>query len=153
MHALVVTDTVEPVVLTEMPGPAAAGTAARARGSAAAAMVRPERRTIDELRMWTALRRHGWRYIPSAAEGRERPCCLRVSQGAPGPRRTPDAAVQVTPRHPTAGARAVGSAPRARGHRPAPVVTARSAEKPPQVPSGSIARMRTRWVTPLSRPT
>ncbi len=33
-----------------------------------------------------------------------------------------------------------------------PVVTERSGEKPPQVPSGSIARIRTRWPTPASRP-
>ncbi|GHD06930.1 hypothetical protein GCM10010313_25520 [Streptomyces violarus] len=83
VHALVVTDTVEPVVLTEMPGPAAAGTAARARGRAAAATVRPVRRTGDELRMWTALRRHGWRYIPSAAEGRETPVLPQGSAKAP----------------------------------------------------------------------
>ncbi|GAA1006339.1 hypothetical protein GCM10009564_13330 [Streptomyces thermogriseus] len=33
-----------------------------------------------------------------------------------------------------------------------PVVTVRSGENAPQVPSGSIARIRTRWVTPASRP-
>ncbi|GAA2474217.1 hypothetical protein GCM10010276_06730 [Streptomyces longisporus] len=46
-HALVVTETVDPLVLTEIPVPcAAAGTAARASGSAAAAAaVRAERTT------------------------------------------------------------------------------------------------------------
>ncbi|GGT82240.1 hypothetical protein GCM10010256_47720 [Streptomyces coeruleorubidus] len=84
VHVLVVTDTVEPVVLTEMPGPAEAGTEARARGSAAAAAtVRPERRTGDELRMWTALRRHGWRYIPCAAEDRGTPVLPQGSAKAP----------------------------------------------------------------------
>ncbi|GAA0909435.1 hypothetical protein GCM10009549_17750 [Streptomyces thermoalcalitolerans] len=33
-----------------------------------------------------------------------------------------------------------------------PFVTVRSGENAPQVPSGSIARIRTRWVTPASRP-
>ncbi|ODA75161.1 hypothetical protein APS67_000322 [Streptomyces sp. AVP053U2] len=33
-----------------------------------------------------------------------------------------------------------------------PVVVVRSAENPPQVPSGSPARIRTRWLTPASRP-
>lgn len=33
-----------------------------------------------------------------------------------------------------------------------PVVTVRSAENPPQVPSGSLARIRTRYDTPGSRP-
>jgi hypothetical protein len=45
-HAVVVTETVDPEVLTEMPGAAAAGPAVRASGSAAtAATVRPERRS------------------------------------------------------------------------------------------------------------
>ncbi|GAA3772171.1 hypothetical protein GCM10022403_004320 [Streptomyces coacervatus] len=44
-HALVVTETVDPLVLTEIPDAAAAGTAARASGNAAAAAaVRAERR-------------------------------------------------------------------------------------------------------------
>ncbi|GAA4309891.1 hypothetical protein GCM10023086_29460 [Streptomyces venetus] len=149
VQELVVTDTVEPVVLTEMPGPAAAGTAARARGSAAAATVRPERRTGEVLRMLTALRRHGRRYIPCAAEGRERPCCLAVSQGAPGPGRTPGAPVQVTG---SFGRPMRGGPLRPGCHLRAPVVTVRSAEKPPHVPSGSIARIRTRRVTPETCP-
>ncbi|GAA4005123.1 hypothetical protein GCM10022232_50770 [Streptomyces plumbiresistens] len=45
VQALVVTETVEPVVLTEIPETAAAGVAVRASGSAAAATVRPERRS------------------------------------------------------------------------------------------------------------
>ncbi|GGU65921.1 hypothetical protein GCM10010259_65300 [Streptomyces daghestanicus] len=44
-QAAVVTETVDPVVLTEIPGPAAAGPAVRARGSAAAATIGPERRS------------------------------------------------------------------------------------------------------------
>jgi hypothetical protein len=52
VHALVVTETVDPVVLTEIPETATAGPAARVNGSAeAAATVRPERRKSDELRM------------------------------------------------------------------------------------------------------
>ncbi len=34
-----------------------------------------------------------------------------------------------------------------------PVVTVRSVEKAPHVPSGSFARIRTRWVSPASLPT
>jgi hypothetical protein len=33
-----------------------------------------------------------------------------------------------------------------------PVVTVRSAENPPHVPSGNRALSRTRWLTPASRP-
>jgi hypothetical protein len=52
VQALVVTETVDPVVLTEIPETAAAGPAARVKGRAeAAATVRPERRKSDELRM------------------------------------------------------------------------------------------------------
>ncbi|GHH14054.1 hypothetical protein GCM10018780_54260 [Streptomyces lanatus] len=52
VQVLVVTETVDPVVLTEIPDTAAAGPAATKRGSEAAATVRPERRKSDELRMW-----------------------------------------------------------------------------------------------------
>jgi hypothetical protein len=46
VHALVVTETVDPLVLTEMPGPADACPAIRVSGSAAAAAaVRPVRRS------------------------------------------------------------------------------------------------------------
>ncbi|GGX54937.1 hypothetical protein GCM10010321_85230 [Streptomyces chartreusis] len=52
VHELVVTETVDPVVLTEIPETAWACAAATNRGSAeAAATVRPERRKSDELRM------------------------------------------------------------------------------------------------------
>ncbi|GHB39667.1 hypothetical protein GCM10010377_33110 [Streptomyces viridiviolaceus] len=61
-QAVVMTDTVDPLVLTEIPGPAETDPAAGARGSAtAAATVRPERRSGDGMRMGTALRRHGRR--------------------------------------------------------------------------------------------
>ncbi|MGC0373303.1 phage tail tape-measure protein [Streptomyces sp. SAI-229] len=142
VHELVLTETVDPVVLTEIP--AAAAGPAGVSASTAAAATGPERSSGFEVRMWTAFRRHGRRYIPCAAEVGERPCCHEASQRAPGPARTPAASGQVTASsgRPTPGP----------DQRPAPVVTVRSAEKPPQVPSGSIARIRTRWVTPASRP-
>lgn len=71
----------------------------------------------------------------------------RASQCAPDAPRTPAAAGQVT-RH-----RAVRHGGVGRGQFRVPVVTVRSAEKAPQVPSGSIGRIRTRWVTPASVPT
>lgn len=53
LHALVVTETVDPVVLTEIPETAAAEPAATGRKRAeAAATVRPERRNSGDLRIW-----------------------------------------------------------------------------------------------------
>ncbi|GAA1420027.1 hypothetical protein GCM10009601_17780 [Streptomyces thermospinosisporus] len=69
VHAVVVTDTVDPEVLTEMPAAAAGGARERASAAAAAA-VGPVRIRGFAKRMSTAFRRHGWRYIPCAAEDR-----------------------------------------------------------------------------------
>ncbi|GAA3244700.1 hypothetical protein GCM10020256_70680 [Streptomyces thermocoprophilus] len=143
VQALVTTDTVEPVVLTEMPEPrAAAGPAAvsASGNAAAAATVRPVRRRRAELRMGcppaARLAVH-----PLRRRGRERPCCLKRSQCAARPIRTRSAPGQVT--------RSTGR-PRPAAHRP--VVTARCGVHPPQVPSGSRARSRTRWLSPAFRP-
>ncbi|GAA4979156.1 hypothetical protein GCM10023257_16180 [Streptomyces hyderabadensis] len=97
------------------------------------------------MRMWTALRRHGRRYIPCAA-GIGNARAPAGSQQGPGRTRMRRATGQVTRSPGRAGG---GRAP---GQRPVPVVTFRSVEKPPQVPSASLARIRTRWVTPASRP-
>ncbi|GAA2595155.1 hypothetical protein GCM10010424_50670 [Streptomyces lienomycini] len=134
------------MVLTEIPGPARAGPADSATGSAAAtATVAPKRRSGDEMRMWTALRRHGRRYIPCAAGiGNARAPSGSQQGGDPARMRSATGQVTRSPSRVAAG--------RAARQRPAPRVTFRSAEKPPQVPSASLARIRTRCVTPASRP-
>lgn len=150
-QAVVVTDTVVPVVLTEIPGPAGAGAAARATGSTvAAARVAPERRSGDEMRMWTALRRHGRRYIPCAAGVGNARAPSGSQQGADRARmRSATAQVTASP----SGASPSGTSPSRAARQPsAPNVTFRSAERPPQVPSASRARIRTRCTTPASRP-
>ncbi|GGM08191.1 hypothetical protein GCM10010129_60140 [Streptomyces fumigatiscleroticus] len=140
LHAPVVTETVVPLVLTEIPEAATAAPAAGARGSAAATRVTPGRRSGWSVRMGE-LPSGGTVGGASVAPPRigERPCCLSGSQRGPGPARTPGASAQVTRAGPAS-------------HRGAPVITVRWAEKPPQVPSGSLARIRTRWVTPASSP-
>ncbi|GHI09857.1 hypothetical protein Scel_81780 [Streptomyces cellostaticus] len=69
VHELVTTETVDPVVLTEIPEAAADGPASEAGSAAAAARVRPERRRSREFRI-------GW---PPAARLAVRPMRRRGS--------------------------------------------------------------------------
>ncbi|BBC29911.1 hypothetical protein SGFS_012050 [Streptomyces graminofaciens] len=141
-HALVVTLTVEPVVLTEIPETAAADWAAAASGSAAAATtVRPERRSGLDIRI--GLPSGGTVGGTSLAPPRiGEPVLPRSEPTCPWPRAHAD--------RPRAG----DEFPRPAHRPPHPaVLTVRSTVYPPHVPSGSFARIRTRYDTPFSRPT
>ncbi|BBC97766.1 hypothetical protein SRO_6590 [Streptomyces rochei] len=155
VHALVTTETLDPVVLTEMPETAAEGAASTAGSTAAAARVGAKRSMDMELRIGASGGTAGGTSHAPPRVG-EHPCCLVSSQRGPGAPRTPAAPGRVTAPHarrrprPAGMRRTVTCGQGRAGQRP--VVTVRSADQPPQVPSGSRARSRTRCSSWAVRP-